>query len=161
MIGEMRDLDTAENAIQAALTGHLVLSTLHTNDAPSAIIRLLDLGVPYFLIKATLVGILGQRLVKKICPHCKEEFEMESSELAGLGLHLEKNGPVKLCRGKGCQKCRGTGYQGRSSIYEVLPITETVAAKITHETAVHEIRDLAMKMPLSNFLMGRQPIRRS
>ena len=145
MIGEMRDLDTAENAIQAALTGHLVLSTLHTNDAPSAIIRLLDLGVPYFIIKATMVGILGQRLVKKICPHCKEEFEMESSELAGLGLHLEKTGPVKLCRGKGCQKCRGTGYQGRSSIYEVLPITETVAAKINQETAVHEIRDLAIK----------------
>ncbi|MGD9161646.1 MAG: GspE/PulE family protein [Desulfobacteraceae bacterium] len=126
MIGEMRDLETAENAIQAALTGHLVLSTLHTNDAPSSIMRLIDLGVPSFLIKATLAGILAQRLVKKICPHCKETFEMKTDELRSLGIDLEHNGTVELYRGKGCNRCRNTGYHGRCGIHEVLPITEPV-----------------------------------
>lgn len=143
MIGEMRDLETAENAIQAALTGHLVLSTLHTNDAPSSIIRLLDLGIPSFLIKASVVGILAQRLAKKICPHCKEAFEMDASELASLGLDLGKNGFLKLHRGKGCLKCRGTGYRGRIGIYEVLPITETINAMITPESDTAQIRKAA------------------
>jgi len=145
MIGEMRDLDTAENAIQAALTGHLVLSTLHTNDAPSSVIRLLDLGIPSFLIKASLVGILAQRLVKRICPHCKEEFEMDASELATLGLDLGKIGAVKLRRGKGCIKCRGTGYHGRSGVYEVLLITEAIRRLIVPETGTVEIREAAIE----------------
>ncbi|MDP4856190.1 MAG: GspE/PulE family protein, partial [Desulfobacterales bacterium] len=126
MIGEMRDLETARNAVQAALTGHLVLSTLHTNDAPSAVTRLLDLGVPSFLIQATLVGILGQRLVRKICPYCKEAFEMEAAELAELGLDIGNRGRVTLYRGKGCIKCRTTGYRGRTGIFEVLPYTESL-----------------------------------
>ncbi|MBW2031605.1 MAG: type II/IV secretion system protein, partial [Deltaproteobacteria bacterium] len=134
MIGEMRDLETAENAIQAALTGHLVLSTLHTNDAPSTITRLLDLGIPAFLIQATLVGVLAQRLVRKICPYCKEAFEMDGAELASLGLDLGREGKVELYRGKGCFKCRGTGYFGRSGIYEVLPISDAVKKNITSET---------------------------
>ncbi|MBN1627758.1 MAG: type II/IV secretion system protein [Deltaproteobacteria bacterium] len=145
MIGEMRDLETAENAVQAALTGHLVLSTLHTNDAPSSITRLLDLGVPSFLIKATLVGIVAQRLVKKICPECKESFEMDSSELEALGLDIGKKGPVTLQRGKGCLKCRGTGYYGRSGIYEVLPITESIQALINQEADTRKIRDTAVQ----------------
>ena len=145
MIGEMRDLETAENAIQAALTGHLVLSTLHTNDAPSSIIRLLDLGLPSFLIQATLVGVLGQRLVRKICPHCKEAFEMEATELAFLGLDLGKGGKLKLSRGKGCLKCRGTGYLGRGGIYEVLPVTEPVKKYIVSEAHAEGIRDIARK----------------
>jgi general secretion pathway protein E len=145
MIGEMRDVETAENAIQAALTGHLVLSTLHTNDAPSSITRLLDLGVPSFLIQATLVGILAQRLVRKICPHCKETFDMDATELAGLGLDLGREGAVRLHRGKGCMKCRGTGYLGRSGIYEVLPVTEAIRKGITHECDVELIRDTARK----------------
>jgi general secretion pathway protein E len=143
MIGEMRDLETAENAIQAALTGHLVLSTLHTNDAPSSIIRLLDLGIPSFLIRATVVGILAQRLVKKICPHCKETFGMDASELAALGLDLGKSGTLQLHRGKGCMKCRGTGYHGRSGVYEVLPITEAINALITSESDASQIRKIA------------------
>ncbi|MFC1868470.1 GspE/PulE family protein [Thermodesulfobacteriota bacterium] len=143
MIGEMRDLETAENAIQAALTGHLVLSTLHTNDAPSSITRLLDLGIPAFLIKATLVGILAQRLVKKICPYCKEVFEMDGSELTSLGVDLGKNGPLELHRGKGCIKCRGTGYFGRAGIYEVLPITEPIQKVITAESDISLIRKVA------------------
>lgn len=145
MIGEMRDLETAENAIQAALTGHLVLSTLHTNDAPSSVTRLLDLGIPSFLIKATLAGILAQRLVKKICPHCKEEFDMEASELASLGLDLADSGTLKLSRGKGCIKCRGTGYLGRIGIHEVLPITESIQKIITQESDIGTIRDEAKR----------------
>lgn len=145
MIGEMRDLETAENAIQAALTGHLVLSTLHTNDAPSSVTRLLDLGVPAFLIKATLAGILAQRLVKKICPHCKESYEMDASELAAFGLDIGKEGPIELYRGKGCLKCRGTGYFGRIGIHEVLPITETIQNIIRSEADIGAIRRAAIK----------------
>jgi general secretion pathway protein E len=139
MVGEMRDLETAENAIQAALTGHLVLSTLHTNDAPSAVTRLLDLGVPSFLIQATLVGVLSQRLVRKICPHCKERFEMESGELVSMGLETGRRGTITLSQGKGCIKCRGTGYRGRSGIYEVLPFTEPIRKLTSAECDVEAI----------------------
>ena len=145
MIGEMRDKETAENAIQAALTGHLVLSTLHTNDAPSSIIRLLDLGVPPFLIQATLVGVLGQRLVRNICTNCRESFEMDADELMSLGLDMGKESHIKLYRGKGCMKCRGTGYLGRSGIYEVLPLIETIRRYITTESDTEKIRDISKK----------------
>jgi len=145
MIGEMRDFETAENAIQAALTGHLVLSTLHTNDAPSSVIRLLDLGIPSFLIQATLVGILGQRLVKKICTHCKESFRIEASELASLGLDLGNRDTLTLHRGKGCIRCRNTGYRGRIGIFEVLSITETIKRHIRPETDIETIREIAIK----------------
>ncbi|MGD9083139.1 MAG: GspE/PulE family protein, partial [Desulfobacterales bacterium] len=131
MIGEMRDLETAENAVQAALTGHLVLSTLHTNDAPSSITRLLDLGVPSFLIQSTLVGIMAQRLVRKICNHCMESFEMETAELKAMGLDVKQNGRIKLKRGRGCQRCRGTGYYGRTGIFEVIPYSESLKKMTT------------------------------
>jgi len=143
MIGEMRDLETARNAVQAALTGHLVLSTLHTNDAPSAVTRLLDLGVPSFLIQATLVGILGQRLVRKICPYCKEAFEKDAAELAELGLNIGNRGSVTLYRGKGCIKCRTTGYRGRTGIFEVLPYTESLKKLTTTDTDVEKLRGRA------------------
>jgi len=139
MIGEMRDLETAENAVQGALTGHLVLSTLHTNDAPSSIIRLLDLGVPSFLIQSTLVGIMAQRLVRKICNHCMESFEMETTELGAMGLDVEQNGRIKLYRGKGCQRCRGTGYYGRTGIFEVIPYSESLKKMTTAKTDVKAI----------------------
>ncbi len=145
MIGEMRDLETAQNAIQAALTGHLVLSTLHTNDAPSAITRLLDLGIPPFLIQATLIGVLAQRLVRKVCVHCKESFEMETSELSSIGLEVHKRGKVKLFRGKGCVKCRGTGCLGRTGILEVLPFTDTIKKIATADTDPEVIRVQARK----------------
>jgi len=143
MIGEMRDIETAHNAIQAAMTGHLVLSTLHTNDAPSTITRLLDLGVPPFLIQATIVGILGQRLVRKICAQCSEQFEMESKELNSMGLEVKISGAVKLNRGKGCINCRGTGYFGRTSIFEVLPYSETIKKMTTAGTDLQSIRSKA------------------
>ncbi len=143
MIGELRDLETAENAVQAALTGHLVLSTLHTNDAPSSIIRLLDLGVPYFLIQASLIGIMGQRLVRRICRNCVETFEMDAAELRERGISLESEGPVKLWRGRGCQKCRGTGYKGRTAIFEVLPYTESIKRLTTADADLEKIRQQA------------------
>lgn len=145
MVGEMRDLETAENAIQAALTGHLVLTTLHTNDAPSAITRLLDLGIPPFLIQSTVIGVLSQRLVRKICVHCKESFEVESSELSARGLDFAKDGPIELYRGEGCNKCRGTGYLGRIGIYEVLPFTEPIKKITTAETNLQTLREQALK----------------
>ena len=145
MIGEMRDLETAENAVQAALTGHLVLSTLHTNDAPSAIVRLLDLGIPSFLIQATVVGMVSQRLVRKICVHCKEPFEIKTSELRSLGLEMGSNGIILLYQGKGCQQCRGTGYFGRTSIFEVVPFTESLKKLTNAGAGLDTIRDQAKK----------------
>ena len=140
MIGEMRDLETAENAIQAALTGHLVLSTLHTNDAPSSITRLIDLGVPPFLIQSTLVGIMAQRLVRKICDHCVESFDVETAELRSMGLDVEKNGRITLYRGRGCQKCRGTGYYGRTAIFEVVPYSESLKKMTTASMDMETLR---------------------
>jgi general secretion pathway protein E len=143
MIGEMRDLETAENAIQAALTGHLVLSTLHTNDAPSSIVRLLDLGVPHFLIQATLVGILAQRLVRKICPHCKEVFEADAANLVEQGLDLGSESRYRLARGKGCQHCRHTGYRGRTGVYEVMPYSQALRRMTSETSDMSELRQVA------------------
>ena len=140
MVGEMRDLETAENAIQAALTGHLVISTLHTNDAPSAVMRLLDLGVPYFLINATLIGILAQRLVRKICNYCKLPFTMQAEELRAQGIDPGQSGTLKLFRGQGCEKCRGTGYSGRTCVIEMMPYSETIRRMTTAEADVDAIR---------------------
>lgn len=134
MIGEMRDLETAENAIQAALTGHLVFSTLHTNDAPSAILRLIELGVPSFLIQATLIGVLGQRLVRTICKYCKEPFLIEAEKLKELGLAVGRKGMLKLFRGQGCEKCRGTGYRGRTCVLELMPLSDAIR-QLIHDTA--------------------------
>jgi len=126
MVGEIRDLDTCRHAIQAALTGHMVLSTLHTNDAPSAITRLLDLGVPNYMIEATLSGVMAQRLVRRICTHCTESFTIDAKDLLSLGLNVGLQGPIKLKRGKGCIQCRQTGYRGRTGIYEVMPYSEAL-----------------------------------
>jgi len=140
MIGEMRDLETARNAVQAALTGHLVLSTLHTNDAPTSITRLLDLGVPTYLIQATLVGILSQRLVRKICNYCKESYEIDALELARMGIEVGKKGKIKLSRGTGCIRCRNTGYRGRIGIFEVLPYSESLKKMTTADTDIEKIK---------------------
>ncbi|MBT1070983.1 GspE/PulE family protein [Pelotalea chapellei] len=137
MIGEIRDRETAENAVQAALTGHLVLSTLHTNDSVSSIIRLLDLGVPPFLISATVIGIVAQRLVRKICPHCTVERELTGDERDYLQLG-EKRHVVR--EGEGCKECRGTGYKGRTGIFEVLEMSDRLKAKIRPSV---ELADLA------------------
>jgi general secretion pathway protein E len=143
MIGELRDLETAENAIQAALTGHMVFSTLHTNDAPASIIRLMDLGVPAFLIQATLRGILSQRLVRKICNACKTPIEIDANALLTLGLDTGKTGTLPLFHGKGCQQCRGTGYLGRTTIHEVLVFTEAIKALTVADADLSALTDAA------------------
>jgi general secretion pathway protein E len=140
MIGEMRDLETAENAIQAALTGHLVFSTLHTNDAPSAVLRLIELGVPNFLIQATLIGVLAQRLVRKTCKYCKESFLIDADKLAEQGLAVGQKGMLKLYRGKGCEKCRGTGYLGRTCVLELMPFSDAIRRLIHENVDVDNIR---------------------
>ena len=126
MVGEIRDTETAEYAVQAALTGHLVLSTLHTNDAPSSITRLLDLKVPPFLITSTVIGILAQRLVRVICSHCAEEYAPSVEEALALGIEFETLSQRTLKRGRGCLHCRQTGYTGRDGIFEILPITNAI-----------------------------------
>jgi len=145
MVGEMRDLETAESAVQAALTGHLVLSTLHTNDAPSAITRLIDLGIPYYMLQSTVIGVLAQRLVREICQYCKEPLVMETSELRSLGLEIGRDGTINLSQGKGCQKCRGTGYKGRIGIFELMPFTDTLKTMTTSEVDVMKLRSEAIK----------------
>jgi general secretion pathway protein E len=145
MIGEMRDLDTAENAVQAALTGHLVLSTLHTNDAPSSITRLLDLGVPSFLIQATLIGVIAQRLLRVICEFCKESFAMEADDLRTAGIDAGLKGTVKLYRGRGCNRCRQTGYRGRSAAFEVMPYSDAIQKMTTPKTNAANIRIRAIE----------------
>ena len=129
MVGEIRDRETASNAIQAALTGHLVLSTLHTNDAPSAVTRMADMGVPHFLLGTTLLMAVAQRLVRRICPHCIEEYLPSREELASLGIRMRAEG-ARLRRGKGCAQCRLTGYQGRVAIFEMMRITPAVSQLI-------------------------------
>ena len=189
MVGEIRDLDTAQSAVQAALTGHLVLSTLHTNDAVSSLTRLLDLGIPPFLVQSSLAGIIAQRLVRRICPHCRETFEMDKAELQSMGLRLpgntrgknqndngiwigsltettlsgkittekipdnhtqrsktvvpEQQEKITLHRGKGCIKCRHTGYKGRTAVFEVLPYSESLKKMTTADVNVSSLRQRA------------------
>jgi general secretion pathway protein E len=126
MVGEIRDTETAEYAVQAALTGHLVLSTLHTNDAPSSITRLHDLKVPPFLISSTVVGVLAQRLVRLTCSHCSEEYAPTHEEALALDMPFDVLSARKLRRGQGCLHCRQTGYSGRDGIFEILPNTDTI-----------------------------------
>ena len=145
MIGEIRDLDTATNAIQAALTGHLVFSTLHTNDAVSSITRLLDLGVQPFLIGSTLLGTMAQRLVRRICPHCVEEVAADIPLLKGYGFPVEEGKELLLKQGAGCRQCRSTGYLGRSGVFEVFPMTENVQRLTTALAAESELRQTAIK----------------
>ena len=130
MVGEIRDKETVEAAIQAALTGHLVLSTLHTNDAPSSIIRLMDLGTPAFLISSTIVGIVAQRLLRKICQHCKASRSLTDAEIEYLGLPKRPKG-YTVQYGEGCVECRGTGYKGRAGIFEILDFTDRMRAALS------------------------------
>jgi general secretion pathway protein E len=142
MVGEIRDRETAENAVQAALTGHLVLSTLHTNDAPSSVTRLLDLGVPPFLISSTVIGIIAQRLVRCICPLCKRERQLSEEELTFLGLEARH---ASVFYGDGCTACRGTGYRGRSGIFEVMDFTEDLIARLGEKADTAELQEIALR----------------
>ncbi len=145
MIGEIRDLETAEMAIQAALTGHLVLSTLHTNDAPSAVMRLLELGVPHYLLEATLVGVLAQRLVRTLCVHCKAaDGTLPEALWNSLVQEWPMPKPTSVYRPVGCPECRQTGYRGRSGLYELLGVTQEFASGIHADADIAQLRRQSM-----------------
>jgi general secretion pathway protein E len=143
MVGEIRDSETAEHAVQAALTGHLVLSTLHTNDAPSSITRLLDLGIPHFLILSTVIGIVAQRLVRVNCSHCAEEYSPTAEEASALGMPLEELQTRKVRRGAGCLHCRQTGYVGRDGVFQVMPISERLRGIIARQSSSMDLFEAA------------------
>jgi type IV pilus assembly protein PilB len=142
LVGEMRDKETAGIAVEAALTGHLVFSTLHTNDAPSSIARLVDMGIEPFLISATLEGIIAQRLVRRICAHCKVEYDPQLEEVMELGLRPEDLGGKRFSYGKGCANCNKTGYRGRSALFEIMVCTDEIRQKILEHASTGEVRDV-------------------
>jgi type IV pilus assembly protein PilB len=142
MVGEIRDEATANIAVQAALTGHLVLSTLHTNDAPGAITRLLDLGVAPYLVSASLKGVLAQRLVRKICPNCKTEHDPPASLKRSMQSESGESG--KFYRGVGCKKCRNTGYAGRIAIHELFVPDDTLIEMINERVSAKTLRQAAL-----------------
>src|SRR3989449_1751764 len=141
MVGEIRDKETAEHAVQAALTGHLVLSTLHTNDAPSSVTRLLDLGVPHFLVLSTVIGIVAQRLVRVSCGHCAESYVPTAEEAAALG--ADQLGDRTVRRGSGCLQCRQTGYAGRDGVFQIMPMTEKIRGLIARQSTSMQLLDAA------------------
>src|SRR5690554_4605712 len=159
MIGEIRDLETAEMAIQAALTGHLVLSTLHTNDAPSAITRLLELGVPHYLLRATLLGVMAQRLVRTLCPHCKAPMQLPAQDWQALTRPWNAAPPGGAHRAVGCAECRDTGYRGRAGVYEILLMSETLKPLIKADTDLTALRQAAFKEGMRSLrLSGAQKV---
>jgi type IV pilus assembly protein PilB len=145
LVGEIRDLQTAEIAIQASLTGHLVLTTLHTNDAPSSVIRLVDLGVEPFLLTATMEGVVAQRLVRTICPKCKEGYVPKEEELMELGMLPEDVKGKSFFRGAGCDYCYKSGYRGRMALFEIMTVNEEMRDQIMAKASTNILRELAKK----------------
>jgi general secretion pathway protein E len=149
MVGEIRDYETADMAIQAALTGHLVFSTLHTNDAPSSITRLLDLGAPAYLLSSTILGVMAQRLVRTLCPHCKEKVpfhrEDEHRLWHSVCAPFKATPPEHVYRAVGCLECRNTGYMGRIGIYEIMQMTRDVKQLVQDKTDMLAVTQAAYK----------------
>lgn len=159
MIGEVRDLETAEMATQAALTGHLVFTTLHTNDAPSAITRLLELGIPPYLIRATVLGIMAQRLVRTLCPACKKPHQIDPNDWAMLTKPWKVPVPTDACAPVGCLECRNTGYKGRAGVYEILPLSPYMHQLINDNADNNTMRKQAIKEGMHSLrLSGAQKI---
>jgi len=159
MVGEIRDRETAEMAVQAALTGHLVLSTLHTNDAPSAIARLTEIGVPPYLISATLIGVVAQRLVRTLCPHCKQSHNINKREWEALIKPWTTSAPDSIALAEGCLECRQTGFVGRVGIYEMMPINESLKQEISSEFDLIKFRKVAIKQGMKPLnLAGAQKV---
>ena len=148
LVGEVRDRETAEIAIQSALTGHLLFSTLHTNDAAGAITRLLDMGVESFLLSSTLLGVLAQRLVRVICPHCKAPASPDDKLLNSMDVSPEEALGIGFFEGKGCEGCRYTGFRGRTALFEYLPVDEEIRKEITKRSSIERIKEIAMKKGL-------------
>ncbi len=153
MVGEIRDLETAETAVQASLTGHLVLSTLHTNDAPSAVARLVDMGVEPFLIAASVIGVLAQRLGRRICQNCKEPYKPPVEALRRINFPLEALDDVVLYRGRGCEQCRHTGYRGRVGIYELMLMNEEIQDLIVRRAPLSELKRAALAAGMKTLKM--------
>ena len=145
MVGEIRDMETAEIAIRASLTGHLVFSTLHTNDASSAFTRLIDMGIEPFLVASSVEAVMAQRLVRTICPHCKTEQKVEPDYLRRIGFPEDEIGTAKFWRGAGCEECRQLGYQGRKGIYELLVVNESIRPLIMNRAPATTIAQNAIE----------------
>jgi len=158
MIGEIRDIETAEIAIQSALTGHLVFSTLHTNDAPSSITRLIDMGIEPFLVASSVIGVVAQRLVRKICPYCKQAYKPSMEELVELGV---KEYDGNFFKGEGCERCMYTGYLGRTGIYEILIVDKDVRRAILETKDSDLIRNIALRKGMRTLRMdGAEKVKR-
>jgi len=145
LVGEIRDLETAQMAFRASLTGHLVLSTLHTNDAPSAAARLVDIGIAPYIIGSSILGVLAQRLVRRICSHCREQYQPSSQELERLNLTEEQAAKIRFHVGRGCRHCRNTGYSGRVAVYELMKMNDELRGALGREEDVSALRRIAVK----------------
>jgi type IV pilus assembly protein PilB len=154
MVGEVRDFETAEIAVKAALTGHMVLSTLHTNDAPSTISRLLNMGVEPFLITASVNLVLAQRLARKVCNDCKAPFAHDRVVLLDFGFTEQQIAGAKLMKGTGCKNCNGSGYRGRVAIYEVMRFTEQLKEMVLQGASTAELKAAAVKNGMSSLRMS-------
>ncbi len=154
LVGEIRDFETAEIAVKAALTGHLVLSTLHTNDAPSSVSRLLNMGIEPFLVSASVVLIAAQRLARKICTECKEEETFPASALIQLGFSKEDAESVKCYKGKGCPVCNGSGYKGRIALYEVMPVGNEIKEMVLEGASADELKKTAIRFGMKSLRMS-------
>jgi len=149
MVGEIRDLETAEIAVQAALTGHMVFSTLHTNDSPSAFTRLMNMGVEPFLISSSLLGVLAQRLLRRVCEKCKEVYVPSESLLKDIGLEDKIGSKITFIKGKGCRVCNQSGYKGRTGIYELLKVTPEIQEAVLQKSSADAIREIAVKQGMT------------
>jgi len=154
MVGEIRDLETAEIAVKAALTGHLVLSTIHTNDAPSTVSRLLNMGIEPFLVSASVLLILAQRLCRRVCQKCKVEEDIPESALLDIGFSKDEINTFKCYKGTGCQACSGTGYKGRLALYEVMPVKEEIKEMILRGASTSEIKKTAVSLGMKTLRMS-------
>ncbi len=154
MIGEIRDKETADMAVQAALTGHLVLSTLHTNDAPTAISRIMELGVPPFLLNATLLGVMAQRLVRTLCIHCKRAVDVSDEDWHSMVTEQQLSKPEKVCEPVGCRLCRETGFLGRQGIYEMMPFSSELAELVNDNASLEKLKQQALAEGMNTLLMA-------
>ncbi|MBD3265360.1 hypothetical protein GF373_01710 [bacterium] len=154
LVGETRDHETAEIAIQSALTGHLVFTTLHTNDAPGAVTRLIDMGVEPYLVSSSVIGVVAQRLMRRICPKCREEYEPEHDVLRGLGLDDPKYANMKYYRGRGCEDCKFLGYRGRVAIYEIMEMSEEIRESVVQRHASSWIKNQALNEGMKTLRMN-------
>jgi general secretion pathway protein E len=152
LVGEIRDRETAEIAIQSSLTGHLVFSTLHTNDAASAVTRLIDMGIEPFLVTSSVIAIIAQRLVRVLCPKCKESYTPDDESLANLGIDKKQMEKRTLYRKKGCSACMNTGYRGRTAIFEILILDDPLKRLILKTSDSNQIGDEAVKRGMTNLL---------